>query len=92
MEILILIGVLIVLLYWCRGQRKGYNNDLRGNKIFISMFLHTTIEYVSIGKTVFITGCDSGFGYSLALHSAEIGMKVCHDSALLFWLIDLTFK
>ena len=43
-------------------------------------------------KAVFITGCDSGFGYSLALHSAEIGMKVCHDSALLFWLIDLTFK
>ena len=28
------------------------------------------------GKVIFITGCDSGFGYSLALHTAGMGMKV----------------
>ena len=28
------------------------------------------------GKTIFITGCDSGFGFSLAIHCAELGMKV----------------
>ena len=28
------------------------------------------------GKTIFITGCDSGFGFSLASHCAELGMKV----------------
>ena len=28
------------------------------------------------GKTIFITGCDSGFGFSLASHCAQLGMKV----------------
>ena len=28
------------------------------------------------GRTVFITGCDSGFGFSLASHCAGLGMKV----------------
>ena len=28
------------------------------------------------GRTIFITGCDSGFGFSLASHCAELGMKV----------------
>ena len=28
------------------------------------------------GKTVFISGCDTGFGFSLAVHCAELGLKV----------------
>ena len=28
------------------------------------------------GRTVFITGCDTGFGYSLALWCADKGMRV----------------
>ena len=28
------------------------------------------------GKVIFITGCDSGFGFSLALHCADMGMEV----------------
>ena len=28
------------------------------------------------GKTIFISGCDTGFGFSLAVHCAELGMKV----------------
>ena len=37
------------------------------------------------GRAVFISGCDSGFGYSLALHcSSELGMRViagCYSGA-----------
>ena len=29
-----------------------------------------------VDRTVLITGCDSGFGFSLASHCAELGMKV----------------
>lgn len=29
------------------------------------------------GRAIFITGCDSGFGFSLALHCADLGMEVC---------------
>ena len=28
------------------------------------------------GRTVLITGCDSGYGHSLALHCASLGMRV----------------
>ena len=28
------------------------------------------------GKTIFITGCDSGYGFSLAIHARERGMRV----------------
>ena len=29
-----------------------------------------------VDRTVLVTGCDSGFGFSLASHCAELGMKV----------------
>ena len=35
-------------------------------------------------KTIFITGCDSGFGFSLAVHCSGLGMKVvagCYDDS-----------
>ena len=28
------------------------------------------------GKSIFITGCDSGYGFSLAIHAREQGMRV----------------
>jgi 3-hydroxybutyrate dehydrogenase len=28
------------------------------------------------GKAIFITGCDSGYGFSLAIHAHERGMRV----------------
>ena len=33
-------------------------------------------EYNLAGKNIFITGCDSGFGYSLAVYCSNIGMNV----------------
>ena len=35
------------------------------------------------GKTIFITGCDSGYGFSLAAHAVKAGMRVvagCYDA------------
>lgn len=31
---------------------------------------------ITPNKTIFITGCDSGLGYSLALHSSDLGFTV----------------
>ena len=40
-------------------------------------FIFTRSKRVSlIGKRILITGCDSGFGYSLALWCSEQGMEV----------------
>jgi NAD(P)-dependent dehydrogenase (short-subunit alcohol dehydrogenase family) len=36
------------------------------------------------GRTIFITGCDSGYGFSLAIYAKEQGMRVvagCYQAA-----------
>ncbi|KAK3875741.1 hypothetical protein Pcinc_019380 [Petrolisthes cinctipes] len=39
-------------------------------------FLLASLTVETVGKTVLITGCDSGFGYALALHLDALGMGV----------------
>ena len=46
----------------------------------VSTYLLVTVlwprKLILRGKTIFISGCDTGFGFSLAGHCAELGMKV----------------
>ena len=44
--------------------------------ILLTRMLSHTRKIPVKDKTIFITGCDSGFGFSLALHCADLGMKV----------------
>ena len=51
---------------------------------FLTRKLTGSRKRVSLkNKSIFITGCDSGFGFSLALHCSGLGMKVvagCYDA------------
>ena len=52
---------------------------LSGALLLITLLLFLRARPANLplrGKTVFISGCDSGFGFSLAVHCAQLGMKV----------------